>query len=56
MQTSYVEEPVSNYIRAAVSTILSIHDQVRRGLPPDNVLADLHEHRCTCRKVESGSE
>ncbi|XP_047969918.1 probable pre-mRNA-splicing factor ATP-dependent RNA helicase DEAH9 [Salvia hispanica] len=31
VQTSYVEEPVSNYIRAAVSTILSIHDQEPMG-------------------------
>ena len=28
MQIHYVEEPVSNYVQATVSTVLSINDQV----------------------------
>lgn len=28
MQMYYVEEPVSDYIRAAVSTVNSIHEEV----------------------------
>lgn len=31
VQTFYVEEPVPDYLRAAVSTVLSIHDQDRMG-------------------------
>lgn len=30
VQIHYVEEPVADYVRAAVSTVLSIHDQVLR--------------------------
>lgn len=28
VQTHYLEEPASDYLRTAVSTILAIHDQV----------------------------
>lgn len=28
VQIHYVEEPVSDYVQAAVSTVLSIHDKV----------------------------
>lgn len=28
VQIHYVEEPVADYLRAAVSTVLSIHDKV----------------------------
>lgn len=47
MEICYVEEPVSDYIRAAVSAILSIHDKVWQRLWTDHILSDFQGNSCT---------